>query len=131
MSSGRSSGQPVGSRLSEEPHDAVDVAADGLAVGKSPRWHDGRLWGCGWMAGEVIAFDASGGRQVVRTMSGLPFSIDWLPGGRLVMTSGVSREVLLEEPDGSVRRCGDLRRPWNELVVDGRGNAFVNGVAST
>ena len=39
---------------------------------------------CDWLAGEVLAFDADGHREVVARVEGLPFSIDWLPDGRLV-----------------------------------------------
>src|SRR5512141_164293 len=101
------------------------IFASGLALGESPRWHDDRLGVCDWMAGEVLTFDAAGNRQVMRTMSGLPFSIDWLPDRRLVVTSGSTRRVCCEQPDGSVTAYGDMERLWNEVVVDGRGNTFV------
>lgn len=36
------------------------------------------------------------------------------------------------EPDGSMVRHADLRgaaeHGWNEIVVDGRGNIYVNGI---
>lgn len=104
------------------------LLADGLAMGESPRWHDHRLWVCDWMAGDVLTIDHAGNRQVMRTMSGLPFSIDWLPDRRLVVTSGSARQVLCEQPDGSLSAHGDLDRLWNEVVVDGRGNTFVNEI---
>jgi sugar lactone lactonase YvrE len=56
---------------------------------------------------------------------------DWLRDGRLLIVS--SREALLlrRESDGSLVTHADLRsisdRGWNELIVDGRGNAYVNG----
>lgn len=104
------------------------LLASGLAMGESPRWHDGRLWVCDWMAGEVLTFDDAGRRHLVRTMTGLPFSIDWLPDGRLVATSGSAHQVLCERPDGSLEAFGDMNRSWNEVVVDGRGNTFVNEI---
>lgn len=104
------------------------VLASGLAMGESPRWHDDRLWVCDWMAGEVLRFDASGGRRVMHRLSGLPFSIDWLPNGRLVVTSGSTQQVLCEQADGSLRPYCDMSRRWNEIVVDGRGNTFVNEI---
>ena len=39
---------------------ATRVLATGLAMGESPRWHDGRLWLCDWLAGEVLTVDAGG-----------------------------------------------------------------------
>ena len=62
----------------------TEIFATGIQMGESPRWHDGRFWMCDWLAGEVLAFDADGDREVVARVDGLPFSIDWLPDGRLV-----------------------------------------------
>jgi sugar lactone lactonase YvrE len=62
----------------------ADVFAVGIQMGESPRWHDGRFWMCDWVAGEVLVFDADGNREVAARVEGLPFSIDWLPDGRLV-----------------------------------------------
>ncbi|HEX5772206.1 MAG TPA: hypothetical protein VFY11_14700 [Nocardioidaceae bacterium] len=104
------------------------VLASGLAMGESPRWHEDRLWVCDWMAGEVLSFDEAGHRRVERTLEGAPFSIDWLPDGRLVATSGGTRQVLREQADGSLERYGPVEALWNEVVVDGRGNTFVNEI---
>jgi sugar lactone lactonase YvrE len=58
---------------------------------------------------------------------GLGWSIGWLPDGRLLTTGpGLVRH----EADGSVvphAELGHLAGDWNELVVDGRGNVYVNG----
>ena len=32
----------------------------GLALGESPRWHDGRLWFANWGTGDVVAVDLDG-----------------------------------------------------------------------
>ena len=65
----------------------TEIFATGIQMGESPRWHDGRFWMCDWLAGQVLAFDASGNREVVARVAGLPFSIDWLPDGELVTTT--------------------------------------------
>jgi sugar lactone lactonase YvrE len=104
------------------------VILDGLAYVESPRWRDGRLWFAHWRTDEIVAVDLDGRSEVVaRGPGGLGWSIGWLPDGRLLTTgSGLFRH----EPDGSVVPHADLSGladDWNELVVDGRGNIYVNG----
>src|SRR5215472_10025534 len=104
----------------------------GLAMGESPRWHDGRLWFSDWGAQEVIAVDLNRNKEVVvRTPFGLPFCVDWLPDGRLLIVSGRENRIVRREPDGSLITHVDLNnisdQVWNEIVVDGRGNTYVNG----
>jgi sugar lactone lactonase YvrE len=104
----------------------------GIAFGESPRWHDGRLWFADWGPQELIAVDLEGRREVVVRVPSSPFSIDWSPDGRLLIVSGPEGVVLRREPDGSLATHADLSRlsdhPWNEIVVDGRGNAYVNNI---
>src|SRR5919198_926282 len=59
------------------------IVRDGLGIGESPRWHDGRLWVSDW-----------GARAIRRTAR-------------------------------ATFRCS-LPPPWNDIVADGRGNAYVN-----
>jgi sugar lactone lactonase YvrE len=105
----------------------------GLAFGESPRWHAGRLWFSNWGVQEVMAVNLEGKSEVmVRVPTSIPFSIDWLPDGRLLVVSGREGLVLRREPDGSLVTHADLSglaekgHPWNEIVVDGRGNIYVN-----
>src|SRR5919202_1716261 len=101
-----------------------------LALGGSPRWHAGRLWLSDWVAHEVLAVDLAGRREVITTIPSLPFCIDFLPDGRLLIIA--EQQVLCREPDGSLVTYADLTglsaHPWNELVVDGRGNAYINNI---
>ena len=104
------------------------VLLSGLAYVESPRWHDSRLWFANWGTDEIIAVDVNGTHEVVgHGPGGLGWSIGWLPAGRLLTTgTGLFRH----EPDGSRVPHADLGKladDWNELVVDGRGNAYVNG----
>lgn len=108
------------------------IVMTGLAFGESPRWYDGRLWLCNWGTGEIVAVDAEGNSEIVLTgPATLPYSIDWLPDGRLLVVSGRDGLVLRQEADGTLVTHADLRglskSPWNEIVVDGRGNIYVNG----
>src|SRR6476469_2557183 len=64
----------------------TEIFATGLRMGESPRWQDGRLWVCDWVAGQVLSFDSSGVPRVELRVPGLPFSVDWLPDGRTVLT---------------------------------------------
>jgi sugar lactone lactonase YvrE len=102
----------------------VEIFATGLRMGESPRWHDGRLWVCDWVAGEVLSYDEAGDRRTELTMTGLPFSVDWLPDGRTVLTS--SEGVVTAADDGTLTPYGATGQGWNEIVVDPRGNTFVN-----
>jgi sugar lactone lactonase YvrE len=101
----------------------------GIAFPESPRWHEGRLWFSDWIAHEVIALDATGESEVIAEVDAFPFSIDWLPDGPMLITAG--RELLRLEPDGSLVRHADLadltNYGLNEIVIDPRGNAYVNG----
>ena len=107
----------------------LHVLLAGLAFGESPRWHDGRLWFSDWMAQEVIAVDTEGKSEVITHVQSLPFCIDWMPDGRLLITGGKS--ILRMEPDGSLVTHADLSAltdyGWNEIITDGRGNVYVNG----
>ena len=107
----------------------------GIAFGESPRWHDDRLWFSDWLAHEIIAVDLHGTSEVVLRVpfASFPFSIAWLPDGRLLIVSSSDRPLLRLEPDGSLVAHADdanLTRlsalGWNEIVVDGRGNAYIN-----
>lgn len=104
----------------------------GLALGESPRWHDGRLWFSDWGAQELIAVDPEGRSEVVARVPSAPFCIDWLPTGPLLIVSGGEGLLLRGEPDGSLATHADLSgvsaHPWNEIVVDGRGNAYLNNI---
>jgi sugar lactone lactonase YvrE len=107
----------------------MQTLMEGIAMGESPRWHEGRLWFSDWVAHEVIAVDLEGRSEVIARVDALPFSLDWLPDGRLLITAGPL--LLRLEPDGSLVTHADLSEltdyGWNEIVVDGRANVYVNG----
>ncbi len=110
----------------------VQTLMTGLAMGESPRWHQDRLWFSDWGAQEIVAVDPNGNNDVaLRVPFGLPFCIDWLPDGRLLIVSGREAILLRMESDGSLVTHADLRglsdKAWNEIVVDGRGNIYING----
>jgi len=106
----------------------------GLMFGESPRWHDGHLWFADWGTHEIIAVDDDGRSESVLRLqlsAFQPISIDWLRGGRLLIVSSRDDRLLRRELDGSLVTHADLSgltKGWNEIVVDGRGNIYVNSV---
>jgi sugar lactone lactonase YvrE len=113
------------------------VVADELGFPESTRWHDGRVWICNWGAGEVLALTADGAREVIAQVAPqtLPFSIDWLPDGELILVDGPRRVVYKQSAGGALEVFVDLSAlsaaPLNELVVSAAGNIYVNGGAGS
>jgi sugar lactone lactonase YvrE len=110
----------------------VRVLLTGLVFGEQPRWHENRLWFSDWGTQEVIAVDLEGNSEVILQGRSFPLCVDWLPDGRLLVVSAREGLLLRREHDDSLVTHGDLSEvsdppAGNELVVDGRGNAYVNG----
>jgi sugar lactone lactonase YvrE len=105
---------------------------DGIVFGESPRWRDGRLWFSDWGAGRVYSVGEDGTRAVEAEVASFPMCIDFLPDGRLLVVSSADRRILRRESNGSLELHADLApislKPWNEIVVDARGNAYVNSI---
>jgi sugar lactone lactonase YvrE len=110
----------------------LQTLMSGIVFGESPRWHDDRLWFSDWGAQEVVAVDLEGNSEVIVRLPSFPFCIDWLPDGRLLIVSASDRLLLRREPDGSLVTYADLsnlsEHPWNDIVVDGRGNAYIGNI---
>jgi sugar lactone lactonase YvrE len=106
---------------------------NGIAFGESLRWHDRRLWFSDWVAQEIIALEAGGRSEVIVRVPfpSIPMCIDFLPDGRMLVVSNHERRLLRMKSDGTFVTHADLSGlsdiGFNEIVVDGRGNAFVNG----
>jgi len=102
------------------------VLLGGLGIPESPRWHEGRLWFCNWIDRQVVAVDLEGQAEVMVTRDPasypMGYSIDWLPNGALLTTGD---KVRRQEPDGSMAVYAE--QSANEIVVDARGHAYVNG----
>ena len=110
----------------------VQTLMTGLVFGEQPRWHEDRLWFSDWGTQEVIAVDLEGNDEMILQGRSFPLCVDWLPDGRLLVVSAREGLLLRRESDGSLVTHGDLTGvsdppAGNELVVDGRGNAYVNG----
>ncbi|WP_182901671.1 SMP-30/gluconolactonase/LRE family protein [Microbispora sp. H10830] len=103
----------------------------GLGLVESPRWHDGRLYFSDWTAHEVIALGLDGTHEVVARVDSLPLCTAWQADGRLVIVDSAQGLLRRLEPDGSSTTLADLTglgRGWNDIVIDGRGNIYVNRI---
>ncbi|HZE40140.1 MAG TPA: SMP-30/gluconolactonase/LRE family protein [Stackebrandtia sp.] len=100
----------------------------GRGLVESPRWHGDRLYFSDWSSGEVIAVGLDGTNQVYARVDDLPLCTAWLPDGQMVIVSSAEGKLLRRDADGTLSTHAELGRPgWNDIVVDGRGNAYVNG----
>jgi sugar lactone lactonase YvrE len=101
-----------------------------LVLVESPRWHEDRLVFSDWGAGEVIALDLDGGHEVIAHIDAIPFCLDRLPDGRLLVVAG--DDLLVRSADGTLSTYAKLgalsTKPWNDIVSDGRGNTYVNNI---
>jgi sugar lactone lactonase YvrE len=105
----------------------------GLAFGESPRWHDGRLWFSDFGAREVVAVDLQGSSEVIARVPGMPMGLGFLPVGQLLVVSARDGLLLRAASGGSLATYADLSglagtHPWSDMVVDGRGNAYIGNI---
>ena len=105
---------------------------DGIMLGECPRWHDGKLWFADWVGETLYTLDEAGQSDAVAHIASLPFSIDWLPDGRLLVVDAREKRLLVQEADGWFATHTDLAglsdHAFNEIVVDGRGNIYLNNI---
>jgi sugar lactone lactonase YvrE len=87
-----------------------------------------------WGTRQLLAVSQGGKKEVMVTLdvpSFQPICMDWLPDGRLLIVSSADGRLLCRQADGSLTTYAQLSQlsgtGWNEIVVDGRGNAYVNG----
>jgi sugar lactone lactonase YvrE len=101
-----------------------------LMLVESPRWHDDRLVFADWGAREVRSLTLDGTSEVLARVDSMPCCIDRLPDGRLLLVAG--NRLLVRSTDGTLAPYADLApvdtHPWNDIVVDGRGNTYVNNI---
>lgn len=107
------------------------VLLDGLAYVESPRWHEGD-------SGSAVAAPARSSRSTstATVKSWAPVRPRSTPRSQAMVSAaqstGFPKELLRIAPDGSMVPHADLVRLadfWNEIVVDARGNVYVNSIA--
>ncbi|HEY2791732.1 MAG TPA: SMP-30/gluconolactonase/LRE family protein [Micromonosporaceae bacterium] len=100
----------------------------GRGLVESPRWSGDRWYVSDWSAGEVFTVESDGRVDVVATVESLPLCTAFTTDGRLILVDSTRGRLLRREPDGSLTTYRDLGRPgWNDIVIDGRDNVYVNG----
>jgi sugar lactone lactonase YvrE len=109
-----------------------DTILTGLVMGESARWHAGQLWVADWGTQEILVVHQPGTSERVASVPTAPCCFDWLPNGCMLVVSGQEGLLLKQELDGSLSSYANLAAcspyPWNEVAVDGRGNAYVNTI---
>lgn len=108
----------------------MTAVAEGFHFLEAPRWRDGRLWFSDFYGLQVLSMREDGtDRRVEATVPQQPSGLGWLPDGRLLVVSMLDRTVLRRELDGSLTVHADLSGQVggnpNDMVVDGKGRAFV------
>lgn len=101
---------------------------DDLCFPEGPRWRDGRLFFSDQHDHRVVAVTPDGRAETVVEVPQQPSGLGWLPDGRMLVVSMLDRRVLRLE-DGRLVEHVDLSTlapaPCNDMVVDGRGRAYV------
>ena len=106
----------------------MELLTDAIVMGESPRWHDGRLFVADWGAGTIVAVDAGGRTEPAAPITGAA-CFDFLPDGRWLVVA--EDRLLVGEPFGPLEPYADLSPAgsyFNDIVVDGRGNAYVGAL---
>ena len=103
---------------------------DGRTFVESPRWRDGRIWFSELYTHQVMSAEEDGSDlRVEAVVPGQPSGMDWLPDGRLLVTSMRDRLLMRREHDGTMVVHADLSKHTggycNEVIVDRHGRAYV------
>jgi sugar lactone lactonase YvrE len=111
------------------PDEQRRVLATGFGFVEGPRWRDGRLWFSDMGDKLVRTVDLDGNVEEVVRVEARPSGLGWLPDGRLLVVAMNDKKVLRLDVDGTLSDHADLSHlasaPCNDMVVDGRGNAYV------
>jgi sugar lactone lactonase YvrE len=107
----------------------VERLAGGFGFVEGPRWHDNRLFFSDMGSKQVLSVDLDGTVEEVAVVEARPSGIGWLPDGRMIVVSMNDKRVVRQEADGTLVTHADVSSlavaPCNDMVVDGRGNAYV------
>jgi sugar lactone lactonase YvrE len=106
-----------------------EVLADGGGFFEGPRWRDGRWWVSDFYRHTVFAIAPDGAHEEILTVDAQPSGLGWLPDGSLLVVSMKDHRILRRSPGGEVSVHADISDLCggyaNDMVVDGRGHAYV------
>lgn len=105
------------------------TVVDGLGFPEGPRWHDGRFWFSDMGQATVFSCEVDGSDfGAVLHVEARPSGLGWLPDGDMLVVS-MGERALLRVRDGEATKHADMSglvsADCNDMVVDGRGNAYV------
>jgi sugar lactone lactonase YvrE len=108
------------------------IIADGFLFPEGPRWHGDSLWFSDCHAGSVVNIDVDGTLLERFDVPGKPSGLGWLPDGDMLIVSIDEIRLYRRHPDKRLTIHAELS-PFhdffsNDMVVDGRGNAYVGAV---
>lgn len=106
------------------------VLISGRGLVESVRSVGDDVWFADWFARQIIRIDADGVDHVVAHLPGMPICFDWLPDGDLVTTGGTAglQRLSADAGSSSIALTALSDKPFNDIVVDRRGNVFVDNI---
>ena len=109
-----------------------DPLTDAIRFGESPRWHDGRLWFSDVHDYKLKTLDLDGTLRTVARAPGRPAGLGFMPDGRGLLATALDQKLWWVSGRGELTLAVDLagiaEGPLNDMVVDGRGRAYVGDV---
>jgi sugar lactone lactonase YvrE len=107
----------------------MDVLLGGLGFAEGPRWRHDRLFFSDMGTKQVLAVGLDGTAEEICVVENRPSGIGWLPDGDMIVVSQNDRSVLRLTASGELVTHADISSlasgACNDMVVDGRGNAYV------
>jgi sugar lactone lactonase YvrE len=109
-------------------HGAPELVVKGLGFPECPRWHDGHLWVSDMMTGQLLKLSGNGALSVFAELAARPGGTGFGPDGSVYVASMQDCRLLRYDGDAhaEVADLSAITDGWlNDLVVDGRGRAYL------
>jgi sugar lactone lactonase YvrE len=107
----------------------VTLIAEGLTWPEAPRWRNGELWFSDVSSFRLMRIGRDGTLIKVCDVPGRPSGLAFTPDGRLLLATGLGRQLLWIAADGTSSLAVDLtqfsKSLLNDMVVDAAGRAYV------